>query len=202
MDETGREHCLAQLEGSQNHSPAFPTGKDGTINRSAQRETPQVDSSDKERSIAHSISRRFRKDGRITGNIGEYIKEFMKSYMEACEDLNLSHRQRMKYLNHVFQDDAKRIYRQKVANSTKNFGQASVTLCQELTSITRHNRLRKCLQELHLTTLMKAKGCSVKEGLETLRNFIMKDRFFYRHQNHRCEEDILEYMQGPVAGLD
>lgn len=63
-----------------------------------------------ERRLAHYISQRFEKDYKFTGKLGESLWESFNNYEEACIGYSFTGEQKLKYLQNLFEDDAKAFY--------------------------------------------------------------------------------------------
>ena len=119
--------------------------------------------------IAHNISSRFKREERYSGRIGEDINEVVDNYCDAADDYNLNEDQKLRYFHKVFDGEAKRFYRTSIAGTQVSFDSAVQRMLQEFHSIPRQNRVRKLLQNLHLSQILKTKNGSVNEALEELR---------------------------------
>ena len=97
-----------------------------------------------------------------------------------------------------FEGEARRFYRLKVRKRVPTFAEACVKMRTEFNSITRQNRVRKYLQGLRLTAVMRERSCSVTEALEELRETITK---FAQQgpRNYRSEEDKVDYLYRAVV---
>ena len=151
------------------------------------------------RRIAHSIALRFRNDDKFSGKLGEDLNEAINLYLDAANDYELNQEQRLKYFHTIFEGEARRFYRLKVSKRVPTFSEACVKMRTEFKRITRQNRVRKYLQGLRLTAVMRERSCSVTEALEELRETITK---FSQQgpRNHRSEEDKVEYLYRAVVG--
>jgi hypothetical protein len=89
--------------------------------------------------------------------------------MDAANDYNLSAKQKLDYMHHVLEGEAKRLYREKILSSCATFAEASSMMQEEFNSLTRQNRVRKHLQKLKLSTIVGNRRCTVTEALEELR---------------------------------
>ena len=119
--------------------------------------------------IAHNIASRFKREERYFGRIGEDINEVVDKCCDAADDYNLNEDQKLRYFHNVFDGEAKRFYRTSIAGTQLSFDSAVQRMLQEFNSITRQNRVRKLLQNLRLSQILKTKNCSVSEALEELR---------------------------------
>ena len=151
------------------------------------------------RRIAHSIALRFRSDDKFSGKLGKDLNEAINLYLDAANDYELNQEQRLKYFHNIFEGEARRFYRLKVSKRVPTFAEACVKMRSEFNSITRQNRVRKYLQGLRLSAIMRERSCSVTEALEELRETITK---FAQQgpRNHRSEEDKVEYLYRAVVG--
>jgi hypothetical protein len=124
--------------------------------------------------IAHSMATRFKIEQKFTGKLGEDLTEYISNYMDAANDYNLTNQQKMDFMHHLLDGEAKRFYREKVLSSCTNFAEATAMMQAEFNSLTRQNRVRKHLQKLRLVTIVKKRNCTATEGLEELREIITK----------------------------
>lgn len=71
---------------------------------------------DKLRKLAYNISQRFKNtEDLFSGNIGEDIEEYFKTYETASIDYKLTPSLQLKYFHNLFEVEATRHYRDKVA---------------------------------------------------------------------------------------
>jgi hypothetical protein len=139
------------------------------------------------------MATRFKTEQKFTGKLGEDLTEHINNFMDAASDYNLTPQQKLDYMHHLFEGEANRFYRSNVVSTCANFVEAVSMMQGEFNSLTRQNRVRKHLQKLRLSLLMKNKNCSVAEGLEELREIITK-LMPQGPRTHRSEEDKIEYL--------
>lgn len=190
------DRIIANANLSANHSSSTSP----SVNHSNQSSQPTshlgMDSK-----IAHNIASRFKREERYSGKIGEDINEVIDNYCDAADDYNLNEDQKLRYFHNVFDGEAKRFYRTSIAGSEGSFDSAVRRMLQEFNSITRQNRVRKLLQNLRLSQILKTKNCSVSEALEELRETITR----YTPQGpqtHRSDLDKTEYLHDAVIGIE
>lgn len=195
--EEDREYALQQLKSLRAHP--------GAAEPRANVEVPVVHNpareQENERRIAHNMSQRFKREEKFSGKLGEDILEYLKTYEEACMDYKLSEPQVLQYLHNLFDGESKRFYREKVAPSANNYGQAKNFLVRNYSSPSRQNRIRQFLQGLTLKGIIEKESCDTSEALERLRETITK----YAPQgpgSFRTEEAKVEYLYNAVAGHD
>ena len=151
------------------------------------------------RRIAHNIALRFRNDDKFSGKLGEDLNEAINLYLDAANGYELNQEQRLKYFRNIFEGEARMFYRLNVSKRVQTFADACVKMRTEFNSITRQNRVRKYLQGLWLTAVMRERSRSVTEALEEFRETITK--FAQQSsRNHRSEEDKMEYLYRAVVG--
>jgi phage-related protein len=63
--------------------------------------------------IAHSMATRFKIEQKFTGKLGEDLTEYISNYMDAANDYNLTNQQKMDFMHHLLDGEAKRFYREK-----------------------------------------------------------------------------------------
>jgi hypothetical protein len=149
--------------------------------------------------IAHSMATRFKIEQKFTGKLGEDLTEYISNYMDATNDYNLTNQQKMDFMHHLLDGEAKRFYREEVLSSCTNFAEATAMMQAEFNSLTRQNVVRKHLHKLRLVTIVKKRNCTVTEGLEELREIITK-LTPQGPRTHRSEEDKVEYLYKAVVG--
>jgi hypothetical protein len=58
--------------------------------------------------IAHSMATRFKTEQNFTGKLGEDLTEHINNFMDAASDYNLTPQQKLDYMHHLFEGEAKR----------------------------------------------------------------------------------------------
>jgi hypothetical protein len=150
--------------------------------------------------IVHSMATRFKAEQKFTGKLGEYLTEYISNYMDAANDCNLSAKQKLEYMHHLLDGEAKRFYREMILSSCATFAEATGMMQEEFNSLTSVNRVRRHLQRLRLSTIVGNRSCSVTEALEELWEIITK-LTPQGPRTHRSEEDKLEYHYKAVVGV-
>jgi len=187
-------HLRANPSGESSHSQPGQSHSSGATHESSGAEG-------NERKLAQSLSSLFRREDRFSGKVGEDINEFINSYSEACLDFEMNATQKLKFFHRIFEGEAKTFYRNNIAHKVGSFNEAIVVMRNEYSSIARQNRVRKFLQGLSLRSIMREKRLSVSESLDHLREVISK----YAPQgpeNHRSENDKIEYLSDALVGTD
>lgn len=154
-----------------------------------------------ERRLAHNISQRFKKDDKFTGKLGENLQDFLNNYEEACIDYSFTPEQKLKYLHNLFEGEAKAFYREHVFTVCHSYPEACNTLLAKFNNISRQIRVRQYLQSLSLNAIVSKESCDVSEGLEKLRNTIVK----FAPQgpmSYRSEEAKVEYLYNAVVNCE
>lgn len=190
-----------RIVANANLSASHSASTSPSINNSNQSSQPQSSHLSLDSKIAHNIASRFKREERYSGKIGEDIKEVIDNYCDAADDYNLSDEQKLRYFHNIFDGEAKRFYRTSVAATTFTFNTSVQRMLQEFNSITRQNRVRKLLQNLRLSQILKTKNCSVSDALEELRETITR----YTPQGpptHRSDPDKTEYLHDAVIGTE
>jgi hypothetical protein len=156
-------------------------------------------SSEPSSKIALTMATRFKADQKFTGRLGEDLTNYISNYMDAANDYNISEKQKLDYMHHVLDGEAKRFYREKILSSCATFAEASSIMQEEFNSLTRHNRVRKHLQNLRLSTIVENRRCTVTKALEELLE-IMTKLTPQGPRTHRSEKDKVEYLYKAVVG--
>jgi hypothetical protein len=79
---------------------------------------------------------RFKAGQKFTGKLGEDLTEHIKNYMDAASDYNLSPQQKLDYMHHLFEGEAKRFYRSNIASSCGTFAEATSMMQGEFNRLT------------------------------------------------------------------
>ena len=155
---------------------------------------------EKERKLAHNISQRFKNvDDRFQGKSGEDIEEYFKNYETAIIDYKIDDTLKLQYLHNLFDDEAKRFYRDNVYQTSATYGEAKMKMVAQYNNVTTQNRMRQYLQNLKLSSVMEKENCDVTAGLENLRTQINKFTPL-GPPNYRFDESKVEYMYEAVVG--
>jgi hypothetical protein len=96
---------------------AQPSTSDAVSTGSAVNNNTPAYSSEPSTKIAHSIATRFKADQKFTGKLGEDLTEFISNYMDAANDYNLSAMQKLDYMHHLLDGEAKSFNREKILSS-------------------------------------------------------------------------------------
>ena len=147
-----------------------------------------------ERRLANNLSSRTQKEDRFSGKIGEDIMQFLAEYDDLSKDFALSEDQKLKYFHLIFDDQAKRYYRESIANSVSTFKEARDMLVKHYNSPTRRDQVRTHLESLRLTSIQKKNNCSLQDALESLRDEITKlaPQGPEEYQSNRAMNEYLE----------
>lgn len=106
---------------------------------------------------AGAIANRSKREDRFKGKSEEGINEYVANYTNTCNDINATAEQRLKYLHNLFDNEAKRLYRNLIQYHFTPFQETCEKLLAEYNSITRQNRVRKYLESLHINEIIKKK---------------------------------------------
>lgn len=71
--------------------------------------------------LAQNIATRFKREDRFSGKVDEDMNEFNNNYPDASSDYQLSEIQHLKYIQNLFDSDAKRFFRNNVADRAAIF---------------------------------------------------------------------------------
>jgi hypothetical protein len=196
-NEADREVALTSLRSQRN-----PASHISTSQSSQATGTERIHNSGENFSgrVAHNMATRFKSsDDKFSGKLDENLTEYLNNYMDACQDYSLTPQQKLDYLHHMFDGEAKRFFRSNVSSNCNSYSEACSLMQSEFNSVTRQNRIRKHLQKLRLGDIMTRKTCSVTEALEELREIITK-LSPQGPRNHRSDDDKAEYLYKAVVG--
>lgn len=129
---------------------------------------PHLVYSGAEDKIARNIATRFKSTKKFTGELGDDINEHIGNYLDAANDYKLENLRKLQYFHNIFDGEAKRFYRQNVMGVSQLFIEACTKKGQKYNTITRQNRVRKRLQSLRLSSIVRAKSCTTTEALQEL----------------------------------
>ena len=73
--------------------------------------------------LAYNMSQKF-EDEKFSSKIGEDIEEYFNNYETAATDYKLDENMKLQYLHNLFDEEPRRFYREKVANSTHSYLEA------------------------------------------------------------------------------
>jgi hypothetical protein len=71
---------------------------------------PATSHSEPARKIARSMATRFKNEQKGTRKLGENLTEYISNYMDAANENNLTNQQKMDFMHHLLDGEAKRFY--------------------------------------------------------------------------------------------
>jgi predicted phage-related endonuclease len=121
--------------------------------------------------ISHKMAMRFAKsDTKFTGDLDQSYTEFISNYQDASKYYELTPTQKLQYIYLLFDGEAKRFYRNYVANTVKTFNEAHARLLEEHNSSTRQNRVKKELSRLRVLEIAQKEKIYIHAAVERARN--------------------------------
>lgn len=169
-------------------------------NQSVTTSHPNDRSEENARKLAHSIAQRFKmNEDRFNGKAGEDIEEYFKTYETAILDYKIDNTSKFQYLHNLFDNEAKRFYRDNVYPVSHTYEEAKRKMVMQYNNITTQNRMRQFLKNISLSSIMDKESCDITVALEKLRSTINKYTPL-GPESHRSDATKVEYLYEAVVG--
>lgn len=126
-------------------------------------------------SHAASISKRFSyKDQQFSGSEDEDFQEFVDKYLDMCNDLEVSPRDKNRFIHNLFRGEALRVYNARVRGQTEVLGEALQIMRNHFNPPSKQNNIKADLLSLRFQSfLVKADG-NRRLALKSLVSYIEK----------------------------